>query len=142
MPVGESNSNSMPVVYEIDKANRTIHTRCIGLVTIEEVIEHFRILQRDPDCPAYADVLLDLSKQTTIPTKNNLETVTWEIDKVRGTVRFGRCAIVACTTALYGMLRMFQVFTEAYFTETYVFRSISEAEKWLMARGSATLAAG
>ena len=132
----------MPVVYQIDKANRMIHTQCIGPVTIEEVVEHFHILARDRDCPEHADVLLDLSKETTIPTKDNLENVIDEIATVRDTVRFGRCAIVACTDALYGMLRMFQVYAEPYFTETYVFRSISEAEKWLMLNRPATLAAG
>ena len=62
----------MAVTYQIDKAGRIIRTRCIGLVTLEEVIDHFRVLARDPDCPDYLDVLLDLSEQTSVPTKENL----------------------------------------------------------------------
>jgi hypothetical protein len=124
----------MPVIYEIDRDNRIIRTKCIGPVTIEEVIDHFRTLERDPNCPDYLDVLLDVSEETTIPTKEELEEVTRAIHKVRGRVRFGACAIVAFQDALFGMLRMWEVFAEQYFRETYVFRTKEEAEAWLASR--------
>ena len=132
----------MPVKYQIDKANRIIRTRCTGQVTIEEVVNHFRELERDPDCPDHADVLLDLSEETSIPEKANLQEVADEIRRIRGRVQFGTCAIVACTDALFGMLRMFEVFAEQYFRETRVFRSLDEAEIWLASRHPTTFAAG
>lgn len=132
----------MPIAYQIDKANRIIRTKCSGLVTIEEVLDHFRTLERDPDCPKYADVLLDLREETTIPTKNNLQEMTLEISRIRGRVQFGTCAVIACSDALFGMLRMFEVFTEQYFRETRVFRTASEAEEWLASRRPTTSAAG
>jgi hypothetical protein len=124
----------MPVTYQIDKASNIIRTKCIGLVTIEEVIDHFRVLAQDPDCPDYLDVLLDLSEATTIPTKENLREVSRVISSVEGTVQFGICAIVACTDVLYGMLRMFEVFAEKGFRETRVFRTTEGAEAWLASR--------
>jgi hypothetical protein len=124
----------MPVTYEIDRANRMIRTKCTGPVTIEEVLDHFRILGQDPSCPDRVDVLLDLSEQTTIPTKENIEEVTRAIHGVQGRVQFGAFAIVACQDALFGMLRMLEVLAEHYFRETYVFRTKSEAETWLAAR--------
>jgi hypothetical protein len=132
----------MPVEYQIDKVNTIIRTRCTGPVTIEEVVEHFHVLERDPDCPDLVNVLLDLSEQTSIPKKENLQAVAGEIKRIRGRVQFGSCAIVACTDALYGMLRMFQVFTEQYFRESYVFRTASEAEGWLASHHPTTSAAG
>jgi hypothetical protein len=39
---------------------------------------------------------------------------------------------VACTDELYGMVRMFQVFAEDLFRETNAFRSLDEAEAWLI----------
>ena len=132
----------MPVKYQIDKAHRIIRTRCTGPVTIEEVVEHFRVLERDPDCPDRVDVLLDLSEETSIPTKENLQQVTGEIKRIRGRVQFGTCAIVACTDALFGMLRMFEVFAEQYFRESRVFRTASEAEAWLDSQHPTTSAAG
>ena len=142
LPPRNLNQHCMPVKYQIDKVNRIIRTRCTGPVTIEEVIDHFHVLERDPDCPDHVEVLLDLSEQTSIPKKENLQAVTGEIKRIRGRVQFGRCAIVACTDALYGMLRMFQVFAEQYFRESYVFRTASEAEAWLASHHPTTSAAG
>ena len=132
----------MPVNYQIDKVNRIIRTKCIGPVTIEEVVEHFRVLERDPDCPDRVDVLLDLSEQTSIPKKENLQEVTGQIRKIRGRVQFGACAIIACTDALFGMLRMFEVFANEYFRESCVFRAASEAEAWLASQHPTTSAVG
>lgn len=121
----------MPVTYEIDKESAVIRTRCTGNVTLAEVTNHFEELARDPDCPDYLDVLLDLAEQATIPKSQELLVVTCEIAKVRGRVQFGACAIVASTDALFGMLRMFEVFTEALFREARVFRALPDAETWL-----------
>jgi hypothetical protein len=123
----------MPVNYQIDKANAIIRTECVGDVTLEEVVNHFRELARDPNCPERLDVLLDLRGQSSIPENQQLRVVTSEMARVRGRVQFGACAIVAPRDALYGMLRVFQVFTEAYFREAQVFRTLEEAEQWLAA---------
>src|SRR5271157_2895613 len=128
----------MPVNYQIDKANRVIRTKCIGQVTIEEVVDHFRVLERDPDCPDRVDVLLDLSEETSIPKKENLQEVASEIWRIQGRVQFDTCAIVACTDALFGMLRMFEVFAEQYFRQSCVFRTVGEAEAWLASQHPST----
>ena len=131
----------MPVRYEIDKAKRMIHTKCSGAVTLEEVIDHFRVLEKDPDCPHQLDVLLDLTEQTSIPRSENLRDVAREISRIRGTIQFGTCAIVAGSGVLFGMLRMFEVFTEPYFRRTCVFRTAPEAEAWLASQDPTTSAA-
>lgn len=123
----------MPVTYTLDNRHGTIRTKCCGAITIEEVVQHFRQLAQDPDCPDRLDVLLDLSEETSIPTRTNLEEVTREIQAIQGRVQFRRCAIVASTDALFGMLRMFEIFTEQYFRQTFVFRTTAEAEAWLAA---------
>jgi hypothetical protein len=127
----------MPVTYQIDAESGIIRTRCIGAVTLKEVLGHFQDLIRDPDCPRRLDVLLDLSEETSLPESEEIRIVAYEISRVRERVEFGTCAVVACSDALYGMLRMFQVFTEEVFAETWVFRSLSEAEAWLVERRDA-----
>ena len=124
----------MPVTYEIDKANRIIRTRCIGAVTIEEVVDHFRVLEGDPDCPDRIDVLLDLSEVTSLPNRGNLQDVTRAMSRIRDRVQFGSCAIVACTDALFGFIRMFEVLAEPHFSESHVFWTLTEAEAWLTSK--------
>jgi len=121
----------MPVLYKIDKEKGTIHTKCSGTVTLEEVIDHFRVLGEDPDCPGRLDVLLDLTECVTIPESDELRAVGSTIARVRDKIRFDACAIVAPGDPIYGMARMFQVFAEDQFRVTQVFRKLDEGRKWL-----------
>jgi hypothetical protein len=131
----------MPVTYRIDRVHQIIYTRCVGQVTVEEVLAHFRELEQDPKCPPHLDVLLDLARQVTIPKRENLQEVAIAIWRVQHRVQFGVCAIVARTLALYGMLRMFEVLAARYFGETSVFRTKKAAQAWLASRRNAAPAA-
>ncbi|HVN82535.1 MAG TPA: hypothetical protein VMW38_26350 [Terriglobia bacterium] len=121
----------MPVTYSIDEAQGVIRTKCAGYVTLEQVVDHFRMLDEDPDCPAHLDVLLDLSETTSLPESNQLKIVSNEIGRIRSKIQFGTCAIVASREALFGMARMFEVFAAERFHAIQVFRILSEAEVWL-----------
>jgi hypothetical protein len=110
------------------------HTRCTGLVVLEEVRRHFVALSQDKDCPPRLDVLLDLSEMSTLPESDQLRIVTSDIAHLWPQVRFGICAIVASRPPLYGMARMFEVFAERYFSATMVFRTEPEAVDWLEAQ--------
>ena len=101
------------------------------------MIDHFQQLAHDPNCPDRSDVLLDLSEETTIPKSRELQVVTGEITRVRERVQFEDCAIVAPRDALYGVLRVFEIFSEKVFREVLVFRSLPEAEAWLAAQREA-----
>jgi hypothetical protein len=124
----------VPVTYRLDGANRLIYTTCTGPVTVAEVVDHFRVLEQDPCCPDHVDVLLEVKDGTTVPKSNELQQVTRAIERIRGRVQFGTCAIVAPTDVLFGKMRMFEVFAEAYFDETQVFRTCGEAEVWLASK--------
>jgi len=121
----------MPVFYEIDKAEHLIRTRCVGQVTLHEVLEHFRDLEQDADCPSYLDVMLDLTGQQTVPTSAQLQSVTDQIRRVRGTVQFGICAIVTGSDAMYGSAMVFEVLAARNFKVTKVFPQRADAENWL-----------
>lgn len=124
----------MPVTYRIDKTRGVIYTNCVGNVTLDEVFEHFRILERDPECPARLDVLLDLSACTSVPDKHQLRDVSSQISRIRDKVQFEDCAIVAGNDVLFGMSRMFEVFASAWFREILVCRTRDKAESWLTSR--------
>ena len=126
----------MPVTYEIDQARKIIRTRCVGDVTLDAVIEHFQLLTQDPDCPDRLDVVLDLTEQAVLPTSGQLRAVSYEIGRVSDRIRFDACAIVARSDAMFGLARMFEVFAEGRFRATRVFRSLSDAEAWVLAEQS------
>jgi hypothetical protein len=124
----------MPVTYQIDSAAGIIRTRCAGIVTFEEIAGHFRELAEDPACPARLDVLLDLTAIESLPDPSQVRSVGAEIDRVRERVRFGSCAIVAGSDAMFGMMRMFEVFAANRFGAIRVLRALDEAESWLASR--------
>ncbi len=124
----------MPVTYTIDTKERVIRTQCIGKATLDEVVQHFRELERDPECTGHLDVLLDVSQMTSLPSAIQIRAVPLEVKKIQKKVRFGACAIVAVTDALFGMLRMFEVMAQDYFRVIRVFRDAAEAEAWLVSQ--------
>jgi hypothetical protein len=121
----------VPITYHIDADKRTIRTRAVGQVTLQEVIDHFRTLEQDPQCPERTDVFLDLSEVDSLPEAPQISSVVDELKRVRAKVRFDACAIVASRTALFGMMRMFEVLAEDFFRVTRTFRIATEAEIWL-----------
>ncbi len=124
----------MPVTYTIDTQERVIRTRCMGMVTFAEVVEHFQALERDPECAKGLDVLLDVSEVDSLPDASQIRAVALELKKIQKNVKFGACAIVAARDALFGMLRMFEVMAQEYFRVICVFRATNEAEAWLVSQ--------
>jgi hypothetical protein len=120
----------MPITYEIDADSNFIRTECVGDVTLDEVLDHFRVLEADPALPESLDVLLILDQMTMLPDRNKLRAAADRIGQVRSKVRWGVCAITTTSDAMFGMIRMFEVFAEGIFTATKVFRKRSDAEDW------------
>ena len=119
----------MPLSYRLDPAESIITTTGTGELRLHEVLAHFRELEEEPALPDRLDVLLDLAEVTTTPDSAHLKEVVVALD--RPEVRWGACAIVATRDALFGMLRMFEVFVEGKFESTHVFRDREQARSWL-----------
>jgi len=126
----------VPITYQIDVDKRTIRTKAVGYLTLLEVIDHFRTLEQDPQCPERADVFLDLSEVDSLPETPQISTVVNELKRIRGKRRFDACAILATNDALFGMMRMFEVRAEDFFRVTRTFRIATEAEAWLVSQQS------
>jgi len=121
----------MPIPYQIDIETSVIRTKCVGAVSLEDVLGHFDKLETDPRCPRQLDVLLDFSELETVPEKDQLIAVADRIERLKGQVTFDVCAIVVKSDVIYGVARMFAVFAESQFRMTRVFREFLQAEFWL-----------
>ena len=121
----------MPVTYEIDHKRNRIATRCSGDTTLSEVLEHFDALEREQGRPPHLDVLLDLTEQTNLPTAQQIQAAASRIGMAKWMIDFRACAIVVSRDALFGMLRMFEVFAHPHFERLRVFRDSAEARAWL-----------
>ena len=128
----------MPITYSIDIPSALITTRCVGRVTVSEVVEHFRELPRVWPPVDRLDVFLDLRELTSLPTVAELHDVAAEIEAQIGPHRFGRCAIVTDRTLLHESMQMFEVLVNRLFEEIRVFRSALEAVVWLQPKADPT----
>jgi hypothetical protein len=126
-----SGGRKMPVTYQINREAGFIETCCKGEVTFDEVMGHFEQLEAEPSLPKRLDVLLDLDGTTTLPESDQLLEVARAVDRLKANVQWGACAIIARSDALYGMIRMFEVFVEGMFARTRVFREREDAKRWL-----------
>jgi SpoIIAA-like len=121
----------VPIEYKIDVPLALIMTRCVGHVTVGDVVQHFQELARVWPEVDRLDVLLDLAELTSLPTVAELETVAAEIETQIGAHRFGRCAVVADRELLRDSMQMFEVLVNRLFEEIRVFRSLVGAVEWL-----------
>jgi hypothetical protein len=121
----------MPIEYEIRTERKLIETRCIGDTTLAEVLEHFDILERDRSRPEHLNVFLDLTQQTSLPTAQQILAAATRIGMAKWLIDFRACAVVVNRDALFGMLRMFEVFAHPHFERLRVFRDAAEAWQWL-----------
>jgi len=128
----------MPVTYELDPEAGFVDVRCVGHVTLEEVLIHLRTIEEDPRLPERLDALLDMGDQTSVPETVELREITRGLERVSKTVRWRALAIVARSDVLFGMSRMFAVFTEPLFSQLNVFREREEAIRWLAAARAPT----
>ena len=121
----------MPIPYQIDRTQALIRTKCIGNVSLDEVLGHFDELEANPDCPPLLDVLLDFSDLETVPDSDQLVAVADRMRRVSRRVKFGACAIVAKSDLLFGIARMYAIHAEPHFRIARVFRDFLQAEFWL-----------
>lgn len=124
----------MPIDYEIDASRRLIRTRCVGPVTLTDVVAHFRTLETDPQAPDQLDVLLDFSELTAFPDSHQMRSIALEIRDLLPKIAWRHCAIVAPQDLAYGIGRMFEMISEPYFRSTMVLRGLADAELWLRSR--------
>ena len=121
----------MPVSYRIDPERRRIVTRCEGDATLVEILAHFDELEVDPACPPGADVLLDLTRVTSLPNVGQIRSAADRVGEAARRVRFGAIATVVDSEDLFGVARLFQMFTQRIFTRSAVFPTREAAQSWL-----------
>jgi len=124
----------MPVTYTIDAEEKVIRTSCTNPLTLPDVLDHFRALREDPEFFGSLDVLLNVSEVDALPERTQLGAVITDLGTVVKKASFGACAIVASRDAMFGMMRVFEVFAGRYFRAICVFRELAEAEQWLLAQ--------
>jgi hypothetical protein len=120
----------MGVTYEF-KSNLFVMTLA-GISPVDEVIDTFDQALVDSSFPENARFLMDVSASESLAdrTVDELRHVVDHFSARAGRVG-NRCALVAQSPVLFGMMRMAMVFSEMHGVNTSVFKSVDEAAEWL-----------
>lgn len=118
----------MPAKYKIEKSLGVVFTLAHGIITDHDAFSHQKRLRNDPDFDPSFNQLSDFTKLT------HADISTDAIQHLAERNPFGlgsKRAFVAPSDLIYGLSRMFQVFTDHHQDELTVFRDMHEARKYL-----------
>jgi hypothetical protein len=120
----------MGVTYEF-KSNLFVMT-LDGVCPMDELFDTFDRALEDSAFPENARFLMDVSASESLADRT-VEELRQVVDHFSARAeRIGnRCALVAQSPVLFGMMRMAMVFSEMHGVNTSVFKSVDEAADWL-----------
>jgi len=119
----------MAISFHIDKVNKRIYSKAIGLITFDDLLDHLRA-EIGSEEASYAEIF-DCSGATTNLTVEQVRQLAEERRTIaRGQVAAGPAAVVATNDLFFGMFRVFDMLTETV-RPLRVFRDMDSAEAWL-----------
>lgn len=118
----------MPASYEIDPQQRLVISRAWGVLSDDDLHEHYAALTADPAFDPSFRQLADMRDVTRVTTSSTAIEEAAEIPAFTPGVRR---AVVAAADLHFGLARMFAAYAESLGQEVRVFRELGAAREWL-----------
>ena len=117
---------------KIDKERKLAQITARGKVNIIELKGIFLETLEHEDWRAGFNMLCDYRDIENFDvTTGEIDDITeWQVS-IDALIGDGRCAVVACKDAVYGMNRMWEIISSERSQQIYVFRQMEEAVAWL-----------
>jgi len=118
----------MAINFHIDKVNRRIYSKAVGLITFEDLLTHMKA-DVESEVVHYSEIF-DCTDATTNLTVEQVRKLSEERRRIARSQPAGAVAVVATNDLFFGMFRMFDMLTETI-RPIRVFRDVKAAEQWL-----------
>ena len=125
----------MPATYRIDSSRRLVEQFMSGKVEFAEALTMLARMRQDPLFDPKFDVIVDASGMTATDISFQAISQAASSGALNPFSKESRCAVVAPGELAYGMARMYEAVRRG--GEYEIFRSISEAQAWLVGRSKA-----
>jgi hypothetical protein len=123
----------LPITYRFE--NGILYTTIEGETRFEDVKGYLDTLLSDPGFTPGMPGLIDCRKVRSLFSIKDLRRTAADTSE-RPQMRVpGRAAVLASSNLIYGLLRMYEVFSEGQATKIRVFRQPEEALAWLAEKG-------
>jgi hypothetical protein len=123
-------SGKMAISYSIDPERRLVETHIDGETSVGEIEEYIQRLVDDPAYRPEYDSLVDLRESPSLFTAAEIRSLS-EFVRAYTAPTPSRLAVIAGTEAAFGLLRMYEAFTEDLPQSFRVFRDMNHAREWL-----------
>ncbi len=121
----------MPIDFDVCEPDRTIYAFGSGVLELDDVVGFLRDCTAHPEFDHRFDRLIDLSNVTDINVGyRQVSLLLAEHGDFIGRACSGKCALVATTPLVYGMVRMMQSMAPQA-ARIEVFRDVTEARNFL-----------
>jgi hypothetical protein len=118
----------LPATYHIDRTRQLVLSRAWGVLSNEDLEDHYAWMTADPAFDPEFRQLADLREVTELALNSS------NIARAATKPAFdaqARRAIVANSDIAFGLSRMYAIYAEGRGQTVEVFRTIEEAEAWL-----------
>lgn len=121
-----------PIAYEIRADLGLVVARVRGVLRAPDIVDYVGELAADPDYESGMSELIDLRGVTVYDVDSDGIRSVVATDRHHSPVlRVSRCALVSPEDFVYGMLRMYELYSGDTGTEVAAFRSMEAATEWL-----------
>lgn len=123
----------MPIDYRIDRERGINFAAFNGVVTAEEVLAFRTMFLADPDWSPGYHMLGDLTQVTDFQVSpDEVESLARQVERNANRFGTGKLAAIVPESFIYGMLRMYQLFSEGDPRTFEIFRSSDAALAWIL----------
>jgi hypothetical protein len=119
----------MPIVMRFDPVAKRLLTTASGEVTLAEILDHIAAEGREGHLGA--PELFDARQATTSLTSAQVRQLVEQMRRAAVESSLGPTALVTTNDVVFGMARMYSLMSDTFDQGFTVFRTITEAERWL-----------
>jgi hypothetical protein len=119
----------VPIEYAVDSEHELLNISYLGPVTKQEIVEHRGELEGDPRAVLRYDTIVDLRFGSIALSADEIRDLALVARGKEWPV--SRCAFVTPHTAMFGEMRMFELWAEGGPRRYATFRTFREAYEWL-----------
>jgi hypothetical protein len=126
---GQRGGSTMPIVMRFDPIANRLLTTASGEVTFADLLEHLAAEGREGHLGAAE--LFDARQATTNLTSAEVRQLVEQMRRKAAAGTLGPTALVTTNDVAFGMARMYSLMSDTFDQRFTVFRSLTEAERWL-----------
>ena len=131
----------MPITYEIDRSQRIVFTKAVGILTPQDVFAYQREVWSTPELRHY-DECIDMSDVTSVEgaTEMNMKALAALSVQTDDPAQPSKLVIIASEKLHFGLARMYETYRSLerkHSRQVAIFRTREEALRWLTRESTA-----